>query len=326
MAFSRREILCAAIALVCAVAHTSAAAGADKRARTALAAEDHAEAPKTPNVVLLVIDGSRQLETIGDSTHTHIPHIWRDLRPQGALIPNFRNEGETVTNPGHSSILTGTWQHIANDGSERPSEPTLFEYYRRYEGVPENAVQLVSGKSKLRAVAWSTDLDYGKRYGAKATVGFENDPVVYEHLIPILERDHPRLVMACFPSVDHEGHSGHWDRYVAAIERADSLAGALWVFLQKDPHYAGNTYLFITNDHGRHIDKWGGFQNHGCPCEGCRRLLFLALGPDIKRGYVTPADDVYTQRDLCNTIARILGFPVEHSEGRVIEEIFAHGD
>lgn len=224
-----------------------------------------AEGPKTPNVVLLVIDGTRQLETIGDSTHTHIPHIWGDLLPQGALIPNFRNQGQTKTNPGHSSILSGTWQQIANDGSERPTEPTLFEYYRRYGGVPASEVQLVSGKGKLKAVAWSTAPGYGKRYGATASVGIYGDRAVYERLI---------------------------------------------------------AYSSATNDHGRHVEPMG-FQHHGCTCEGCERLLFVALGPDIKHGYVAPPDLVYTQRDLCNTVARILDFPVERSQGRVIEEIFA---
>lgn len=273
------------------------------------------------NVVLVVVDGTRQSETVDDPDHAYIPHIWNDLRPRGAMIANFRNEGKTLTNPGHSSILTGTWQQIANDGSERPTEPTLFEYYRRHHDVPAKATQIVAGKEKIKALNYSTHADYGADYAAVETSGRGDDRMVFDRLIPILERDKPSLVLVCFPTVDDEGHDGDWDRYVAAIAQVDSMAFALWTFLENDAHYAGKTYMFITNDHGRHVDKWG-FSDHGCSCDGCERLLFLALGPDIRAGYAVAPDVVYTQRDLCNTVARILDFPVERSKGHVIEEIF----
>jgi hypothetical protein len=48
--------------------------------------------------------------------------------------------------------------------------------------------------------------------------------------------------------------------------------------------------------------------------------MFLALGPDIRPNYT--ASNVYNQRDICGTVARMLGFPVIYSEGVVIEEIF----
>jgi hypothetical protein len=276
-------------------------------------------------VVLFIIDGPRQSETTLDPTHRHIPRMWNEVRPQGAYIPNFRNQGRTKTVPGHASILSGTWQQLKNNGSERPTRPTLFEYYRKHHRVQKRQVQLISGKGKLGSISHSNDPGYGEAFAATTTAGIESDQAVFDTLVTVLGRDKPALTMACFPAVDINGHSGKVDRYIAAIEYVDSLAAECWTYLQNDPFYAGKTYLFFTNDHGRHDDEHGGFQHHGCPCDGCERLMFFGLGPGIRPGYVVDESVIYTQRDLAATVAHILDFPAEYSEGKVIGEIFEPG-
>lgn len=276
--------------------------------------------PPGPKVVLFIIDGPRLSEMFEDPLHEHVPRIWNDLRPQGAIIREFWNSGDTRTNPGHSSILSGTWQYIANDGTERPHAPTLFEYMRKTLGAPQSQAYIVTGKDKLRSCSYSTHPEYGAAYAATEDGPYAGDNAVCAELLSVLQSDAPRLVMACFPTVDQAGHAGSWDNYVAAIENVDSLAYHVWNYLQSDTAYAGQTYMFVTADHGRHDDAHGGFQNHGDDCAGCRRLPFLALGPDIRAGYT--ADGVYTQRDICNTVAALLDFPVPYAEGAVIEEIF----
>ena len=89
------------------------------------------------NVIIVVVDGARYTETINAGA-TYIPHMYNDLKPIGAVYTNFRiaDEGITSTNPGHSSILTGTWQLIANDGIQSPTNPTVFEYFRKELGNP----------------------------------------------------------------------------------------------------------------------------------------------------------------------------------------------
>ena len=271
-------------------------------------------------VVVFVIDGPRYTETFGDPSHTHIPHIWNDLRPQGTTLTDFRNLGQTKTNPGHTSMITGTWQQIANDGSERPDEPTLFEYYRKTLSAPQFETYVISGKSKLEVCSYSTRADYGAAYGATESVGHASDLVVYNTLTSVLQNNQPRLVLACFPDVDLAGHSGVWDSYIAAIVGIDSLAYKTWNYIQNDPFYAGQTYMFITNDHGRHDDANGGFTSHGDGCEGCRHLIFMALGPNVKAG--ATVDYRFVQRDICKTVGEILGIPVPHAGGHVIRDIF----
>jgi hypothetical protein len=273
-----------------------------------------------PRVVLFVIDGPRYSETFGDPTHQHVPGMWNELRPQGALCSNFRNLRTTLTVSGHATLLTGVWQTLANDGTERPPQPTLFEYLRKATGAADNKTLIISGKPKLEACAYGLDPDYGPGFAAQSDLGLATDLDTYARLIERLDVDTPDLVMVSFSQVDTKAHSGVWDDYVRQIEIVDSLAVLTWNYLQSDPDYAGQTYMFITADHGRHDDAHGGFVEHGDACDGCQHLIFMALGPEIRAGY--EVETLYTQRDVCATVGLILGIPTPHSAGWPIPEIF----
>lgn len=271
-------------------------------------------------VVILVIDGLRYTESFGDSTAAHIPRLAGELGPQGVLFDDFRNDGMTTTNPGHVSMLTGTWQDVANDGSERPDAPTIFEYFRDHYSAPADDAWIIAGKAKLDVCSHSTGTLYGPDYGATENVGTWDDPTVVDTVLAVLERAHPTLLVANLPGVDVAGHGGDWESYVSAITTADSLVLEVWSALQTDAFYAGSTYLFVTNDHGRHDDSHGGFRGHGCSCEGCEHIMLLAVGPDVASGHAVTR--THTLLDLCSTVGKILGCPVPQSEGVVIAEIF----
>ena len=109
--------------------------------------------------------------------------------------------------------------------------------------------------------------------------------------------------------------------WLAAIRETDGMAWDVWKLLQSDPFYRGQTAFFITNDHGRHPDgHLDGFISHGCSCEGCRRILLFAVGPDFKKGVVI--EKKREQIDLAVTAAKILGFSIPGSKGRVMTELF----
>ena len=273
-----------------------------------------------PRVVLFVIDGPRYTEAFGDSLHEHVPGMWNQLRPLGTLCSNFRNLGATMTVSGHAAMLTGNWQWLNNEGLERPHQPTLFEYYRKATGAPPEDAVIISGKLKLGACTNGEDPGYGPAYAGLPDLGLASDFVTYDHLIQRLDQDSPHLVVASFSDVDVKGHIGSWSDYVRQIEIVDSLAVLTWNHLQANPAYANQTYMFITADHGRHDDAHGGIVAHGDSCEGCQRIVFLALGPDIRAGYEVATQ--YTQRDICTTVGRIMGFSTEQSSGLLLGEIF----
>jgi len=265
------------------------------------------------NVFIVVIDGVRYSESFG-SEAKYIPHLYNDLAPLGTLYTNFRiaDEGMTSTNPGQASILTGNWQLIANDGSEHPNKPTVFEYFRKEFSVIESDCFVVAGKKKLEALSYSSYPGYGRNYEAKTNCFDSNSNAeVYDSLIISMDTYHPKLVLVNFPMTDKKAHADNWDEYIASLRNADSLIYLLYKKIQSDPFYSKNTTLLITNDHGRHTDD---FTNHGCDCDGCEHIMLLAVGENF------PADkinsDLYYQIDICKTVGEIMNFKTPFAKGR----------
>jgi len=263
------------------------------------------------NAIIVVIDGARYSETFG-SDGKYIPHMFNDLAPLGTVFNNFRiaDEGITSTNPGHASILTGTWQLIKNDGSEHPNKPTIFEYFRKELSAKTSDCFIVAGKKKLDALAFSTFSGYGSVYGASINCFDRDDKNVYDSLVTIMDKYHPKLVLINLPSTDKTGHSGVWNDYVNALTNADKLVYELWQKIQNDPYYKNTTALFVTNDHGRHSDN---FKNHGCDCDGCEHIMLLAVGRNIPEGIKN--SELHHQIDIAGTAGRLLGFKTPYSEG-----------
>ena len=267
------------------------------------------------NAIVVVMDGARYSETFG-AGGAYVPHLWNDLKPQGTLYSNFRitSPGKTETVPGHATIVTGTWQPVSNDIYGVPTRPTVCEYLREEDGYPQSDCYLVVGKSKLAAVAYSSYAGYGASYGAGVSAGDLTDDQVYSNLIAVMDTYHPKLIVVNFPSVDAAGHSGNWTNYLAAITHADLLIHQLWQKIESDSYYSpANTTLFVTNDHGRHDDAHGGFQNHGDDCEGCRHIMLLAVGRGATPDQVIP--DTRYQIDIAPTIAELLDFTTVHAVG-----------
>jgi hypothetical protein len=101
----------------------------------------------------------------------------------------------------------------------------------------------------------------------------------------------------------------------------DAYIEQIWNFIQSDPVYQGKTTLFITNDHGRHLNGVSnGFVSHGDDCDGCRHISLLAVGPDFHKGIdiLNPREQI----DLPTTIAHLMGFKMETAEGQVMTELF----
>ena len=266
------------------------------------------------NVIIAVVDGARYTETF-DNGGTHIPHMYDDLRPSGYLYTNFRiaDEGKTETNPGHSTILSGTWQQIANDGSQRPTYPTVFEYIRKEDLNPQSDCYVVTGKAKLDILTYSIFPDYGSLYGG-TWVGDDNrdDALTYSKAISVMQNFHPKILLINFAGVDVAGHSGNWSNYIAAITNADNLVYQLWQHIQAGDYgyTVSNTTLFITNDHGRHTTDFSG---HGDDCEGCEHIMLLAIGRNVTPGVEN--SDLHYQIDIAPTVGDLLGFSTPEAVG-----------
>lgn len=276
---------------------------------------------QSSRVVIVVIDGPRLSETFEEPGHAHIPNLWGELGPIGGRIPEFHNEGRTETVAGHAAIVTGTWQALPDNGSERPTKPTIFEYYRSTTGAPITDAWIVTGKYKLDSCSYSIHPDYGSAYRASSSNSDRDDLVTFTDFTTKLATHHPHVSLLSLSQTDIEAHVRTWPGYLAAIARADSLVMALWGRLESDPFYAGQTMLILTYDHGRHLDLVGSWRDHGDTCLGCVRLGFYCAGPDFEPGAIS--ENLRYQIDICPTVALILGIPAPFTDGAVFSELFS---
>jgi hypothetical protein len=273
-------------------------------------------------VVLVIVDGLRYSEGLGDSSNTYVPEM-HELSKQGSIVEPFVNDWITDTMHGVPTIWCGAHSNLrtvsgsgCGSGEYTCSElPTVFEYYRKHLARERTdciyALKDVNGPWRA-----SLDPDYGPEYWPFYHSEGTSDLDVWHNAEVLLAEYHPSFFLLYLERVDHFGHSGSWAYYARSIEIADSIVGMLWDFLESDPVYAGKTTLFVTNDHGRHTNDW---TTHGCDCEGCRTVMLLAVGPDIKQSFVS--ETPRTLRDIAPTIGEIMGFRTPKATGSVMWEI-----
>jgi hypothetical protein len=282
---------------------------------------------KTRHVVILVIDGPRWTETWGKPGRDLIPVRDKVLAPQGVVLSDMANDGPTYTNAGHSALTTGFHQEINNSGQELPRNPSITQRLIA-TGVDAKQVWIVASKDKLQILTDCAHPEWKRKGVCSSDCGtdgigskYRDDAITFERAKQVLTTHRPRFMLINFKEPDSSGHGKKWEQYLENIRITDRYAGAIWELIQADPEMKDRTTLFITNDHGRHLDGHkDGYISHGDDCAGCRKIELLAMGPDFKRGVTT---DVHrSQIDVAMTAAALLGLTIPGSEGKVMSELF----
>jgi hypothetical protein len=282
----------------------------------------------TKHVVILIMDGARFTETWGDASHANIPNI-AALASQGTIFTNFRttipgNIAITETCPGHARITTGTIQNIANNGTELPSQPGIFQEYLKQKMAPASSAWLITSKDKLFVLSNSSAPGWNNQYrplfnsgvNGDGTGGYREDNLTQPIVLQKLQADKPALMLVNYKGPDAMGHANNWDGYLAAIREVDGYVREVWDLIQATPGLKDSTVMFVLPDHGRHTND---FTSHGDDCEGCCHLFCLALGSNIKGGMTNTT--MREQRDFAPTIGRLLGFSMAAAQGVVMSEI-----
>lgn len=267
-------------------------------------------------LIIVVIDGLRATEGLDDPTYQYIPHIGNVIAPLGTVARVCDNMGMTLTVAGHACVGSGRYQYLPDDGSVRPFLPHIWEYYRAQTGAGPEETLVIATKAKLGVLAYSQDWQYGAADSARTLAGFVDDGDAIDQLVYEMAVKSPKIIFLNLGDVDVGGHVGDWGYYTQTILRADELIHYLWTRIQLFPEYRNKTDLIITGDHGRHTDDYHG---HGDTCAGCRRIPFVAVGPDFKVGETswTPCE----QDDICKTVGVAMGIETPKAGGRVLTEI-----
>jgi hypothetical protein len=277
---------------------------------------------KTENVVLVIIDGLRYTEGLGDPKRANTPEMDR-LSAVGTIIEPFVNGGTADTQAAVPAVWCGAWTAVhtfadpdcGGDENLTSELPTVFEYYRKgLRRPPEDCIYVLQDFGCL----WkgSFDEDYGPSYWPTYRPAGSSDTDVWNAAREALDRDRPGFLLVYLSDTDAAGNEGDWDEYLETIRTADGIVGQLWDHLQSTRRYAGTTTLLVTNDHGRHTHDPSG---HGCGCAGCQRIQLLAVGPDVKAGHVSRKRRELI--DIAPTIGLLLGFATGKAEGSAMVEI-----
>lgn len=283
---------------------------------------------KTKNIIVIVVDGARYSETWGDSTHQFIPYFANEIAKNGIINTEFYNNGATYTLAGHSALTTSNYQQINNTGAEIPIYPSVFQCFLKQKQINANSSWIISSKDKLEILnncllnTWSNRFSPSTNCGVNGLgSGYREDSISIVKFQEILTIYHPHLVLFSFRDPDFSAHTGIWNNYIEGIKNTDKYICQIWNFINNDPIYKNSTTLFITNDHGRHLDSVSsGFASHGDTCMGCRHISFFAYGPDFKKSIIInkPRELI----DIPATIAELLQFNAVYLRGEVMNELF----
>jgi hypothetical protein len=285
---------------------------------------------KTEYVVVFVIDGPRYTETFGDSSCQFIPRMGKQLNKEGVLFTNFMNNGVTHTTPGHTAITTGVYQRIKNNGTVLPKNPSFMQYYLKQTGAPQTSCWILSSKGKLHVLGKTKNKQWKDQFLPSRYCGINGDDNSYAgdahtwtKINEIYPKFAPKLSLINMLAVDVNGHQNKWEGYKKALIDCDQYVYDFWQLIQKHPLMKDKTSLFITNDHGRHLDGHkDGFVSHGDKCKGCKHISLLAIGPDFKKNVVIKKERELI--DISKTIAFMMKFDMPSSKGKVMDELFAN--
>jgi hypothetical protein len=314
---------------------------------TAISAKETA-IPQARYLFIVVANGIRYDDALGNKNHLYTENIWTKLRPLGTICTKFYNRQLTYPLPAQASLLTGVWHVFKNPLSEniRPAFPTLFEYWKKKN--TDDSCYFASSKKKLEILTYSDNKDYGKilapffetntdtspdtMYKEGQTEVIEN--AIYEKALAYIFKNHPSFVYLNlgsgrgdeYETSAHEcrlpnqkdscGGADLLNAYYEAIILFDSIILDLWDRIQHDDKYKDKSIFIVLSDHGRHTKDFHGF---GDNCEGCQHLNFLAIGPGIKKNFVSKKER--TLIDVCRTVGILFDLPTADAKGTVMKEI-----
>ncbi len=276
----------------------------------------------TENVIVVLIDGPRFSETWGHPEKKYIPFYANEISPKGVVNQEFYNFGNTQTISGHTASITGVYELMNNNGLQYPSYPSFMQYYLAATQESPEKAWIITAKKKLEILGNCSNVDWRNNYLPMTDAVDRSDAATFERLKEVMTDKEPTLLFVNLSGPDKAGHQDDWDQYLANIVTADSLLNEIVKLVDTLPHYKGKTTLFMSNDHGRHLDGVAnGFVSHGDLCHGCTHINFFAYGPDFRTD--TIYDDILREQiDIVPTIGHLLGYKAVNPNGNVMTELF----
>ena len=157
--WTRRQFLHAAMGSAAAVG-----LAAPRRLRAAVVR------PGRKLVVVTFGGGARDDETFSVLGQANIPRLVGTLAPQATFFPQVINRGILGHYVATASIATGAYQTFDNFVAQRPTSPTLFEYYRKALRRPASDAWVIAPSNGFDRLGASRHAAFGPEFGAQVVL------------------------------------------------------------------------------------------------------------------------------------------------------------
>ncbi len=301
------------------------------------------EGGNTPNVIIITFSGVRNAESISDTDHQYMPHLWGDMLKEGALYSNLVNVEQQFHMPSFNAINTGhkfpLWYNVTT--------PTIFQHVRKKYNWPANKFWMIGHWQNAGLIYEAggyenTYPDYislmlempkelesklsqqelaliqSMREDSKKFTGFSY--AIWDAFEELFYRLFKKAVLAFHPKLVHYVMGGpetaHYDsfaRYALSLKRNDEMVYEIWKMIKTDPFYKDNTFLIVSPD----IARDGYYRSHdNNPHDNPSRTWLYVFGPGIEKGISVQRPVFHV--DIFPTVARIMGVETPPSEGKVL--------
>jgi len=171
--------------------------------------------PRPKTIIVTFGGGARDEETFAEDGQQNIPHLLRELLPQGTFFTQVINRGILGHYVATASIVTGIYERFDNFIAQPPPNPTLFECFRKELRRPSTDAWVIAPSNGFQRLGSSSHASFGPQYGAGVilpkrllSAALDNDkPNTGDRLAYLMQDNFEMPVYEPFESAyDHELH------------------------------------------------------------------------------------------------------------------------
>jgi len=251
-------------------------------------------------VLIIGIDGVRPDCLIKAKT-PNLDKLWQN----GAY--SFSAKTDPISSSGicWTAMLTGVWHEKHNVLDNEYTNPNIAEYPHFYHRVKQQK----PGLKLFSVVNWSPIHKILQEGDADIVNYLLTDDKVTDRVTDLLQNDNPDAMFVQLDEVDHAGHefvySVNSEKYLAAIEKADTLVGKMISAIQNRKNYTSENWLvLVSTDHG------GSEKGHGKDIPEHTTIFYIANGKSIKKGELKSQINVV---DVAVTAMKHLGIDIKEN-------------
>lgn len=245
------------------------------------------------------------------------------LTQEGSYTYTARSVVPSVSSPNWASMINGVPPRIHKIWSngwklEKVQKKSIcgFEKGRISPTIFRLLREQIPGLKMACVHQWDNFIKLTEKEMINTVILSKDENATADEAIKLILGDTPDFLFLDFDHVDHIGHAiGHkTPAYYKAVEKADSLTGAIIQALQQKGIYE-NTYIILTSDHG------GRLKTHGGLTASEMNIPWIIYGPTIKKGF--HITQPVKQYDTATTIAKLFGIKVPDCwVGKAVESAF----